>query len=100
MEAESLIPTTPMELYATVLRGFNEDIHPIYQSVLEECCKAAFTPSVPYTDLTDMTRAVLVAFASASAILRAAMRDQGDSVSLHFRGEDFVFPKGSAILSN
>lgn len=87
-----------MELYHAVLGEFNEEIHPIYQSVLEECCKAAFTPSIPYTDLPDMTRAVLVAFASASAVLRAAMRDQGDSVALHFRGEDFVFPKGAAIF--
>jgi hypothetical protein len=98
MDPKMECPTNSTELYDAIFNSFVGDIHPIYKAILEECCKAVFARPPLYTEFPEMARVVMVAFNAATKVLRATMRDKGDTVELHFRGEDFVFPKGAAFL--
>jgi len=81
-----------------------ENIHPLHKAVLEECCENAINNEQGVKDENTLQYAVQVAFVTCLSTLKGTLNSSlevanADQVTLNYRGQSFVIPKDSPLLS-
>jgi hypothetical protein len=93
---------TLQELLELSIANFKtENLHPLHQAILEECCENALNNKQGVIDKDTLIYSVRIAFITSNSMLKGMLRAallKADFVNLNYRGLSFEISKDSPII--
>ena len=94
---------TPKELKSKLLFELKKEgierLHPLHDAMIDECCESALKTIGKTEEI--YLQSVKIGFLTANTALKGVLKaslSQADTVTLNYRGQEFVIDENSTIL--